>query len=250
MLRRLQNLTWKALDALNREQAIYLLPISSNEQHGWHLPVGTDDLILEAALNALESRTDLPGELLRMPSQHYGNSHEHLDYAGTISLRCGTLAQIVENMLECMQIHDFRRLVIVNSHGGNTALLQAYAQEWEQRYHIGLYTVNFWVSDFFTDAQSMLQTPLSNDIHAGELETSLMMYLYPQLVADAFATPENDVATTLSEYHSGWSTQQLSPRSGTLGNASLATAQKGEQLFRYLCDKLAAILREIGNTGG
>jgi creatinine amidohydrolase len=250
MLRRLQNLPWNTLDTLNREQATYLLPISATEQHGRHLPLGTDDLILDAALNALESRTDVPGELLRLPTLHYGNSHEHLDYAGTLSLTCGTLAQIVENVLECMRCHDFRRLVIVNSHGGNTALFEAYAQEWEQRFSIGVYTVNFWASDFFADAQALVQTPLSNDIHAGELETSLMMYLYPQLVLKTHIAPANDVAANLSEYHPGWITRQLSPGNGTLGNASLATQAKGEQLFQFLCDQLACALRQIVLSGG
>jgi creatinine amidohydrolase len=250
MLRRLQNLPWNVLDTLSREQATYLLPISATEQHGWHLPLGTDDLILEAALNALESRNDVPGELLRLPTLHYGNSHEHLDFAGTLSLTCGTLAQIVENVLECMQLHGFRRLVIVNSHGGNTALLQAYAQEWEQRFSIGVYAINFWASDFFAGAQAMVQTALSSDIHAGELETSLMMYLYPQLVRIAHIAPANDVEASLGEYHSGWNTRQLSPQFGTLGNASYATQAKGEQLFSFLCDQLAFALRQIGLAGG
>jgi creatinine amidohydrolase len=250
MLRRLQNLPWNTLESLDREQATYLLPISATEQHGWHLPLGTDDLILESALNALESRTDIPGELLHLPTLHYGNSHEHLDFAGTVSLHCGTIAQIVENVLECMQLHGFRRLVIVNSHGGNTALLEAYAQEWEQRFSIGVYAVSLWASGFFADAQALVQTPLSGDIHAGELETSLMMYLYPQLVAKAHITTANDVEANLSEYHPGWNTRQLSPLYGTLGHASRATETKGEQLFGFLCDHLAFALREIGKTDG
>ena len=146
-----------------------------------------------------------------------------------------------------MQAHRFRRLVIVNSHGGNTALLQAYAQEWEQRYGIEIDTVNFWVSGFYTDAQKLLDTPLSWDIHAGELETSLMLHLYPNLVAREAITPEHDVLATLSDQHPGWSTHTLSPGNGTLGRPTQATAQKGALLFEYTCDTLCAVLNTLGD---
>jgi creatinine amidohydrolase len=246
MLRKLNSLPWPALDALDRAKAIYLLPISATEQHGPHLPLGTDDLILEAALDELEGM-EIPGEYLRLPALHYGNSHEHLGYAGTLSLGCSTVARIVEDVLKCMWRHGFKRLMIVNSHGGNTALLLAYAQEWEAEYGVGIHNVNFWASDFFAGAQGMVETALACDIHAGELETSLIKHIAPWL-AQADAAPGADNYTGLDGYHPGWLTHQLSPGNGALGGASRATAQKGELLFRYLCEKLASALNAV--SGG
>ena len=246
MLLKLNALPWPEVDALDRAKAVYLLPISATEQHGLHLPLGTDDLILEAALGALEGM-EIPGEYLRLPTLHYGNSHEHLGYPGTLSLGCLTVARIVEDVLKCMRQHGFQRLLIVNSHGGNTALLQAYAQEWEAEFGIGIYNVNFWASDFFADAQGVVETALACDVHAGELETSLIMHIAPRLArADAALRADNN--TGLDEYHPGWLTHQLSPGNGALGGASRATAQKGERLFRYLCERLVSALNAVSGS--
>ena len=98
MIRILQNLSWQAIDAMDRALVSYLLPIASTEQHGPHLPVGTDDLILAAVLGALENNPKVEGEFLQLPAMHYGNSHEHLFFPGTVSMVCDTVARQVEDV--------------------------------------------------------------------------------------------------------------------------------------------------------
>ena len=245
MLTKLRELSWKSLDAMDRAEAIYLLPISATEQHGPRLPLGTDDIILEAALDALEVRRDVEGNFLRLPTVHYGNSHEHLAFPGTVSLACATVAKIVEDVLQCMRAHGFTRLAVVNSHGGNSALLEAYAQEWEQKYGVKIHVVSFWASDFFQGARGLIETPLERDVHAGEIETSLLLHIAPGLVSQE---PAEDVLTGLPAYHPGWLTGDLSPGNGAIGGASHATAEEGARLFAYLCDRLAAALNEVAGS--
>lgn len=244
VLRRLAELSWDEVAQLDRDVP-WLLPIAATEQHGKHLPLGTDDIILEEALNALMQSGAVEGDLLRLPGVHYGNSHEHLRFPGTVSLACATLVKLVEDVLECMHSQGFTRLVLVNSHGGNTALLEAYAQEWAGRFGVRIYGAHFWASDFFADAQSLLQTPLARDIHAGEAETSLLLYLRPALVRTQAIAPQFDCPVALPPYRPGWLTHELSPETGAMGAPSLASAETGKRLFAYLCDKLAGALRAI-----
>lgn len=245
MLRSLAELSWDEVAAADRQRAVWLLPVASTEQHGRHLPLGTDDIILQEALDALQRSGAAEGDFLRLPAVHYGNSCEHLRFPGTVSLTCATLVKLVEDVLECMHGQGFTRLALVNSHGGNTALLDAYAQEWASRFGVRVYTVHFWASDFFTDAQSLLQTPLSRDIHAGEAETSLLLHLRPALVRAGAISPQSDCPVALPEHRPGWLTHELSPASGAMGAPSKASAETGARLFQYLCGKLAHSLSTI-----
>ena len=85
MFKRLSELPWSDIEALDRKHLAYVLPIGSTEQHGRHLPVGTDDLILQTSLDGLEKHLDMRNTFLRLPALHYGNSFEHLDFAGTMT---------------------------------------------------------------------------------------------------------------------------------------------------------------------
>ncbi|MDO4337080.1 MAG: creatininase family protein [Eubacteriales bacterium] len=238
MYRKINELTWDTVASLDPESVFYVLPVGSLEQHGRALPLGTDDLILTSSLEAAAGRARLQNCFLQLPNIHYGNSYEHMDFAGTVTLGCGLLAKMVESVMESMNRHGFRRLIVINSHGGNTAVFQAYAQEWEQKFGVRMYTVNFFGSEFFKDAQPMLQTSLENEIHGGELEASYISYAYPELFHKEMAVPERDVTVSLKEYHPGWLTRDLSPDNGLLGMASRADTGKGEKLYEYMAEKL------------
>ena len=134
MFKRLSELPWSDIEVLDRKHLAYVLPIGSTEQHGRHLPVGTDDLILQTSLDGLEKHLDMRNTFLRLPALHYGNSFEHLDFAGTMTLRTTTILAVIEDLLFCMKKHGVKYLVIVNSHGGNAPILHAQSQEWEQTF--------------------------------------------------------------------------------------------------------------------
>ncbi|UWN74759.1 creatininase family protein [Anaerotruncus colihominis] len=239
MLKPINQMSWLEVDALDRSRLAYVLPVGSTEQHGRHLPVGTDDLILQTSLDGLEKHLKTENTFLRLPTLHYGNSFEHLDFPGTVTLRTATMLAFVEDLMMCMQRHQVKYLVIVNSHGGNAPVFHAMAQEWGQRFGIRVFNIDYFGSNFFQDAQPLLQTAINQDIHGGEIETAYLQYALPQTVKADFIRPENDVFVELKNYYYGWLTRDLAPGSGLLGGASRSTLETGEKLFRYVQDKLA-----------
>ncbi|MBE6989767.1 MAG: creatininase family protein [Ruminococcaceae bacterium] len=247
MFTNLNSYTWEEISRMDPEDTTYVLPISALEQHGRHLAIGADDFILASVLKGLYGRTELTSNFLCLPTIHYGNSHEHLAFRGVISLGCETIVAIVRDILKCMQMHGFKKLAIINSHGGNTALLEAHAQEWEVEFGVKVFTISFWSPWFFRDADVGIETPLALEIHAGEMETSILQYSMPQMVRDALCTPELDNPVPLRDYYQGWLTCDVAAGNGAMGCASKASAEKGERLIRFMDDKITAILAEIQN---
>ncbi len=248
MYRSINTMTWAEVSKLDPDSVFYVLPVGSLEQHGRALPLGTDDLILTSSLEEMSRHVSLKNNFLQLPNLHYGNSFEHLDFPGTITLGCTCIAAFVEEILSSMRRHGFHRLIIVNSHGGNAPIFQAYAQEWEQKFGVRVYNVNYFGSDFFADAQDLLQTPVNNDIHGGEIEASYLAYALPAVFHAEEATPENDVFVSLKEYYYGWLSRDLSPDNGLIGMASRATPQKGRLIYEYVWKKLARYFSEFDQT--
>ena len=237
--------TWEELASMDRNNAIFLLPISALEQHGKHLPLGTDDFILAAVLEDVRKDTRLTADYLMLPTLHYGNSAEHLDFFGTISLSCTTIVNIVEDVLRCMVDQGFKKLVFINSHGGNSALLQAFSQEWQQKFGIRVYHINFYSSGFFREAAPLLETPLCTDVHAGELETSILLHKMPELVRQEKISSTENVFITLYDYYSGWLTSEYAPGNGTIGVPTRASAEKGKAILSYIQNQVVNYLFQI-----
>lgn len=251
MIQDFEMLTWQEIAEIDRCTAFPLLPIGSVEQHGPHLPVGTDDIIL---MNVLERAKTLIKEgpergshrLLVMPPILYGNSHEHLAFPGSISLSCHTLVSVIEDILECLSRYAFRRLIIFNSHGGNTALVHAYSQEWEARFGIQVFLLSLWSASFsLPEDGELFSSPPTSDYHAGERETSLIQYYEPDAVREENITEALSNEVTFRSYYSGWQTGDISPGNGTLGQPILAHAGKGKQCAELLAKKLVSLIDEI-----
>ncbi len=251
-LKRMNEMAWVDIEGLDKEVWLPVLPISSLEQHGRHLPVGTDDMILEQAIREVEADDRLLGKFLLLPAVHYGNSYEHLDFPGTVTLKCSTIVSILEDVMGSLRNHGFRTLLVLNSHGGNTAIFSAYAQEWERDFGVRLYHVDFFASSFFEEAQPLIETPIRYEVHAGELETSILQYLKPEIVKNNRILAQYDVRADMRDYDSGWNSKELSPGNGAIGVVSMADAGKGKPLFEYVCRKVEAAFDEIYRdvTGG
>lgn len=248
MYRLINEMTWAEVAQLDPETVFYVLPIGSLEQHGRALPLGTDDLILSTSLTEMRKHLSVRNCFLQLPNLHYGNSNEHMDFPGTITLGCSLLALFVEEIMRSMKRHQFHRLIIVNSHGGNAPILHGYAQEWEQKYGIRVFEIDYFGADFFNGAQDILDTPVSHDIHGGEIEASYLSYALPHVFHGDQATPENDVYVELKDYHYGWLSRELSPNNGLIGMASRATVEKGRQLYEYVWKKLIHYFEEFDRS--
>lgn len=244
-LRRMSEMAWADIESLDREEWLPVLPISSLEQHGRHLPVGTDDIILEQAILEMEAGNKLCGKFLLLPVVHYGNSYEHMDFPGTVTLKCSTIVSIMEDVMRSIRIQGFKKLLVLNSHGGNTALFSAYTQEWEWDFGVRVYHVDFFASSFFNDAQPLIETPIHYEVHGGELETSILQYLRPEIVVNSRISARYDVRADLKEHDSGWNSRELSGGNGTIGVASKANAEKGRLLLEYVCRKAETAFDEV-----
>jgi creatinine amidohydrolase len=228
-------------DEAARAADVAVLPVGSFEQHGGHLPLATDTLI--AATIAQRITTDY--DLLLLPPITIGSSHEHADFAGTVSVSSVTLHAIVTDVAASLDRAGVTKLVIVNGHGGNYVLSNVVQESnvGERR------MILFPRSEDWTDARSAagLVTSHHEDMHGGEAETSILLATAPEVVrpsyrdADFTATERRHLLTIGLRAYSA---------SGVIGRPSLATAEKG----RLLLDSLAiqfkdhlALLRTTGD---
>lgn len=159
--------------------------------------MGTDDLILQTSLDGLEKHLKTENTFLRLPTLHYGNSFEHLDFPGTVTLRTATMLAFVEDLMMCMQRHQVKYLVIVNSHGGNAPVFHAMAPGMGTAiWHSGV-QYRLFRFQFFSGRPAPSATAINQDIHGGEIETAYLQYALPQTVKAGFIRPENDVFVEL-----------------------------------------------------
>ena len=245
--------------ALNRERAIAVLPVAATEQHGPHLPLSVDtdivDGVVAAALPHLPA--DLPA--LFLPTQAIGFSPEHTRFAGTLTLKADTLVRVWTEIGEAVAASGVKKLVLLNSHGGQVGALDLVARDLRARLGMLVYSISWFNLPLRDSAGNDVNALFSADehrfgIHAGEIETSMMLALHPQRVrmdkAEYFRSTSQDRAerfATLGKGRSaklGWMMQDYNPQ-GAVGNAAAATAGKGRALLDAAGRALAQALVEI-----
>jgi creatinine amidohydrolase len=218
-------------------------PVASLEQHGPHLPLGTDALILDALVDGCREELGeaFPGVFL--PVLNYGKSPEHLNFAGTVSLQSTTLLAAANDLVASLVRHGFRNFVFFNGHGGNTALLQSAAFDLRQQYDVQVYNIDLWGGGFFRTIVAEHFPSLTNkEVHAASLETSLMQYLHPDLVGPI---PAVEISPRLGRgIPLGWLAEDFHP-SGVIGDPSLADAGKGAKIYRDAVTRASRLLRDL-----
>jgi len=214
-----------------------LLPIGSIEQHGLHLPLGTDSLIAEMVCDELASRK----QMVVCPTLALGFSGEHANFPGTVDLGIDVFLALVERTLDCLG-RWFKSIYIVNFHGGNSSALEALLKEM-LRPNVTL--IHFWRAMHDTMLAMTDQRELGME-HAGEFETSLMLFAKPSLVLEAVDKgPETSISIKGGRaYLKGWRSEELTSV-GSFGGAQFASAEKGRAFFEASILKLAEIIDEI-----
>ena len=235
---------------------IALLPTGAVEQHGPHLPVGTDALISRGIVNRMLELAPAELPVVILPEQTIGTSHEHLSYPGTLSHTPSAIMDIWTTALEGAVRAGMRKLLLFNSHGGQVRLLQPTALLLRQRFSILAFYASWFDAGY---PQGMFsREEVEFGIHAGAIETSMMLHLHPNLVARDFvddfpsnaAAIDDEFRLLQSDPGSGrlggfgWMMQDLHP-SGAAGDARAATAQKGKALVDRAAERLAELLAEI-----
>jgi len=221
-------------DESARGAEVAVLPVGSFEQHGAHLPLATDAVIATTIADALAAAYPV----LRLPPITIGCSHEHAEWAGTVSISAATLYAVVNDVAASLRRSGVPKLVLVNAHGGNYVLSNVVQ---ESTSPMALFPgVEGWQAAH--DAAG-LETSLDSDMHAGELETSLLLHAHPSLVRPGFTEADH-----LADDRRHLLTVGLRPyaESGVVGRPSLATAEKGRLVLASLVESFGDTLAALG----
>ncbi len=237
---------------LDPERTIAILPVAATEQHGPHLPVMTDVAIGEGMIALLRERLPADLSVVVLPTQSIGKSNEHLLSPGTLSLSAETLTLVLIETGEGVHRAGLRKLVLANSHGGNASVLTTVARE--LRVRLGMLAVSTHWRAFGLPAGMYDAIESRHGIHAGDIETSLMLSFRDRLVHMSEARNFVSSAIAIEQEFShlgptgphafGWIVQDLNP-DGAVGDAGKATADKGRKTATHQVDGFIALLRDM-----
>ena len=237
---------------------IAVLPVAATEQHGPHLPVSVDATLVEGVV--VTSVAHLPADLpvLFLPTQAVGKSNEHIRFPGTLTLSAETTIRLWTEIGESVARAGVRKLVLFNSHGGQVGLMDIVARDLRERCGMLVFCCNWFSLPLGDEVESQFSAQEHRfGIHAGDIETSMMLALRPQWVdmaqAQDFRTTSQDRAQRFELLGNGrsaklgWQMQDYNPQ-GAAGNATLATADKGRAVVDAAGRQLARLLQEVAQV--
>jgi len=247
---------------MDKSRAIAVLPLAATEQHGPHLPLSVDTDIVNAVMaqSMPALRSQAPGlPVYFLPTQAVGLSPEHAAFPGTLTLKPETLIRLWTDLAESVKAAGINKLVLFNAHGGHVGAMDVVARDLRARCGMLVYSVN-WYQLPLLDAQGHDVNALFSDhehrfgVHAGDVETSVMLALKPHNVrmdqAQNFKSSSEDRAAKFPILGNGksaklaWQMQDYNA-AGAAGNAAAATAEKGRALLDAAGQSLAKLLIEI-----
>jgi creatinine amidohydrolase len=245
-------LTWTDIQSLSdKENTVILQPIGAIEQHGPHLPLIVDSAISVAVLGKALERLEPTIPAYALPPLYYGKSNEHWHFPGTLTLSATTLIQVLMEVAEGVYRAGFRKLVLVNAHGGQPQIMEIVARDLHQRYDDLLVFPAFVWRIPNLPVADVSPKELELGIHAGDLETSLMLSVLPDQVHLDRAVaeyphdlPEQSLLSMEGAFPFAWTTRDLS-QTGTLGDPTTATRERGDRLWNALADGWAQVIRDI-----
>jgi len=247
--RYLAHLAWPDIAALDKSDGVVILPIGAIEQHGPHLPTVTDSLLVTHLLDATLAALPESVNAWALPPLNYGKSNEHTGFPGTIKLSAATLLAVLHDIAESLHEAGFRRLALINGHGGNSALLEVAARD--IRAATGLHCFCLQPGLYVDPPFAISAEEKRLGFHAGELETSLMLAIAPDLVdMDKAITHFAHFPETETELFffgaasTAWLSRDWSP-SGIFGDATLGTAEKGQALIAAAVTRLGKIITAL-----
>ncbi|GAB4229075.1 MAG: creatininase family protein [Stanieria sp.] len=245
-------LTWTEIAQMpDQENVVIIQPIGAVEQHGPHLPIIVDAAISMGVLGKALHQLDANIPAYALPCLYYGKSNEHWDFPGTITLSAATLLAVIWEMAESIYRSGFRKLVLMNSHGGQPQIMEIAARDIHQKYP------DFAVFPLFTwrvphqAAELLTQQELEYGIHAGDAETSIMLSLLPEQVKMERAVqeypaglPQPSLLSMEGKLPFAWLTKELT-KSGVMGDATVASQTKGERILASVAEGWVRVIQDI-----
>ncbi len=246
------DMTWRDIQSADMREVVAILPVAAVEQHGPHLPVGVDSVINEGYIRRAAEAIpdDLP--VLFLPVQTIGVSGEHAAYPGTLTLSVESAIRVWTEIGDSVARSGCRKLIVMNSHGGNGAAVEAVTLHLRMRWRMLAVHASWrrlgYPEGLFSSREA------SYGVHGGDTETSLMLTLRPELVRasevrdfpSAAESFERDFALLRSKPPLGfaWRASDLHAE-GAVGEADKATAEKGEAAIAHGVGRFIALLRDI-----
>lgn len=243
---------WPDFAASDPARWIAVLPLAATEQHGPHLPVGTDVMIAEAYLARVKALLPATLPVTFMPLQPVGISTEHLAFPGTLTLPTEVALRNWMAIGESVARAGIRKLVMVTSHGGNSAAMTLVAQDLRAKH--GMLAVTTGWNRFGVPDALFSDEEIRHGIHGGAWETSIMLASHPQHVRlDKIANFRPATMNMVEAYRwlsasrpapFAWQTEDLHV-SGAVGDATNASASKGEQLLNHGARAFCELLDDV-----
>ncbi len=245
-------LTWTDIQGMSeKENVVIIQPVGAIEQHGPHLPLIVDSAIGVAVIGKALAKLEPDIPAYALPSLNYGKSNEHWHFPGTITLSAQTLLAVLMEMADSIYRAGFRKLVLLNSHGGQPQVMEIASRDIHQKYS------DFLVFPLFTwrvphiAKELLTQKEWDYGIHAGDAETSVLLSILPDQVKMERAVaeyphglPEDSLLSMEGKLPFAWVTRDLS-HSGVLGDPTTATPEKGDRLLESVSDGWVQVIRDI-----
>jgi creatinine amidohydrolase len=218
--------------------------VGAIEQHGPHLPVGTDFLTIEylAHAAAAEVAGDIP--VLVAPTMPFGSSHHHLPFGGTMSLSTNTYYHVIYDLTESLITCGFRRVFVLNGHGGNNELIQLVARDLALKHPVHVAAASYWIVAWDALVELRAHVPGRLPGHAGAFETSQMMALRPDLVREPRPHREGVTGSAPRSFYTPYRTEKhgfWESIDGYSDSPDRADAAKGQEY-------LAAVIKSVGKA--
>ena len=246
-------LTTADLAAADMSTVIAVLPVAATEQHGPHLPLGTDAFIMEGYMDIVLGRLTPDLSVVFLPTQTIGCSIEHTDFPGTLSLAARTALEAWSGLVAQVAKAGCRRLVVVNSHGGNSPVLDILAHEIRAKLAI-LVVLASWQRFGYPDGL-FTGDELRHGIHGGAIETALMLAFRPDLVRGEQVRNFVPASVAMEREHAwlrasgrptgfGWMAQDLN-EAGAVGDASAAGGDAGRACAAHGAEAFVGLLKDV-----
>jgi len=249
---RYEEFTWPEIREAVAENRVAVLPVGTVEQHGPHLPLVTDVLTATEMSRMAVERS--PHEAVLMPSVYYSFNEHHMDFPGTIAVEGPTIVNYVTDIGKSLAHHGFRKILLVNGHGSNVPFLDVAARNITNKTDAICAMVSWWSLIPKALLEELRESEFPGGMaHGCELETSVLLYLRGDLVQ--FEKAKHDINFQSTEFFY-WDLASPSPvvfqewfsrysKTGTVGDPTKATKEKGEKFVKAVVERMVALLKEF-----